>query len=1009
MSLFKKLSRSLFSRSNQPSHRCANGPASRVRTRGLLVEEMEQRRLLAVINLGAIQPNRATLIAGLTAEEMVGYFVSSAGDVNRDGSDDMLISTAVGKTYFLYGGEGDANGNLSWDLAQSAVFESPDPEHALPAAASGVGDVNGDGLEDMLFGFTNADLATGEQSAGTSILVLTNVSTPFQGHIDLAQIQDPRELRGYRGVKILGANAGDTSGRSVKGAGDVNGDGLADFLIGAPLGDAANNAKVDAGETYLLFGSENFPATINLANLGSAGVVIHGATAGGRSGSEVSKAGDLNGDGFDDVIIRSDSDAHVVFGRATLPRAIDLAQLGAGGIRLYANNSFANSFVTSISTAGDVNGDGFDDVIIGNANAAPRQPGDPGDRGGAGESYLIYGRAALPQTIKLTDLGQHGVKFVGAASRDGSGISVSGGRDFNADGFDDLVIGAHDAYSLSNPAFQFAGVSYIIFGGSSLPAVTDLALQINGIKVSGADGGDVSGRSVSFVGDINYDGFSDVLIGISSSESTGNLKNKAGEAAVIYGRNFYTNSVTHTNGKMSGTLNGTAGADVMVGPNDHIIANGGADVIYGRSVALRSTDFKKIVNQSFHGRLILSGRGMTLDLTTLADNRLNGFNYIDLSGTGDNKLILNKREVLNLHDQDNSLLIRRNFGDTVDLGPGWTQLPNEVIEVVTYEVFQQGNAKVRIESVNRAPVISGFDTPITYTENGQPVVLDNDVIITDVDSPNFAGGRLGVFMLTNGNSSDRFAVRNVGNGANQIGVTGNVITFGGVPIGTFSGSRDLVMPLNANATTLAVQTLLRNITYVNTSDAPSTLTRTVIVNVSDGDGGQNYGFSNKVTKTIKVVAINDAPIISGLRENVTYLQTGSPIRLAPGAVVTDVDNQNFSGGNLTVRTTNNAQLGDRISIHNQGVGLGQIGFDGVNVTFSGVVIGTRVAGSGTSQLMITFNSNATPLAVRSLLRQIVWSSNSPTSLPLPRRVIFTMSDGAGGESEVGATRVLVRY
>ncbi len=1003
MNLFEKIAGSISSGSLKDFKDRANRPARRARTRSLLVEKMEQRRLLAVINVATLPINRGTLVAGLTAGEQVGRSVSSAGDINFDRFEDMLISTG-GKTHLAMGGEGDDNGNLSWDLARTAVFESSDPDLACGRVASGVGDVNGDRLDDILFGCATADPPGGEQNAGASFLVLSTPSTPFQGRIDISQLQHPRELLGYRGVKIYGADAGDGSGRSVKGAGDFNGDGFADILIGASYADAANNAKADAGETYIIFGSANPPPTINLANLGNAGVVLFGASAGVRSGAQVSGAGDLNGDGYDDVIVKSDNEVHVVFGRASLPRTIDLAQLGASGIRIHGSNHS----LSSISQAGDVNGDGFDDIIIGNPAATRRLPGDRGDMVSAGESYLIYGKAALPRTINLTNLGDQGIKFVGAESRDGSGSSVSGGRDFNADGFDDIIIGAPNANSISNPSYQFAGVSYILFGGPSLPAVTDLALQINGIKVSGADGSDFLGASVSFAGDINSDGFADVVIGIPLSDSTGNGKNNAGEVAVVYGRNVYTNSVTHLSGKRSETLIGTAGTDVMVGVNDYVVGNGGADVIYAGAVAISSTDFKKIANYDFFGRLIFTGSGMTLDLTTLADNRLLGFNEINLRGTGNNRLILDKQEVLNLHDRDNSLLVRRNLGDTVELGPGWAQLPNEWIESVTYEVFQQGAAKVRIESVNLAPVISGFETPITFIENGQPILIDTDVSVIDTDSPNYAGGRLFLYFQFNADQTDRFTIRNIGNGPNQIGVSGNVVKFGGVAIGTFTGTNSLWIPFNSNATTLAIQTLLRNITYVNTSDAPPTYTRVIRLSLSDGGGGQNSGFSNLVSKTVNIIAANDAPSITGIRSNVTYLKTGSPIRIAATGIVTDIDSQNFSGGRLTIRATSNAQLTDRIAIHNQGVGQGQIGFSGVNVTFSGVLIGTRAGGIGTVPLTITFNNNATRGAVQALLRQIVWSSTSPTPVTLPRRLIFLLTDGDGGESEVAATRVLVR-
>ncbi|MFN9288501.1 MAG: hypothetical protein ACK6EB_10540, partial [Planctomyces sp.] len=101
----------------------------------------------------------------------------------------------------------------------------------------------------------------------------------------------------------FGIDAGDTSGIPVSAAGDVTGDGFDDLLIGALGGDGAGNAKSDAGESYVIFGGSSLPATIDLTNLGSAGITIFGADAGDFSGLSVSGAGDVNGDGFEDILI----------------------------------------------------------------------------------------------------------------------------------------------------------------------------------------------------------------------------------------------------------------------------------------------------------------------------------------------------------------------------------------------------------------------------------------------------------------------------------------------------------------------------------------------------------------------------------------------------------------------------------------------------------------------------------------------------------------------------------
>ncbi len=144
---------------------------------------------------------------------------------------------------------------------------------------------------------------------------------------------------------------------------------------------------------------------------------------------------------------------------------------------------------------------------------------------------------------------------------------------------------------------------------------------------------------------------------------------------------------------------------------------------------------------------------------------------------------------------------------------------------------------------------------MTFTENGAPVVLDSDAVVTDVDSANFADGKLTVATAVNAESTDRIRVKHIGNGAGQIGVDGFNIRFGGVLIGTFTGASSLVVRLNADATPAAVQALLRSVTYSSVTEAPSALDRKIRVTLSDGAGGTSLAS----TCTVRVIAVNDRP------------------------------------------------------------------------------------------------------------------------------------------------------
>ena len=496
------------------------------------------------ISLAALDGKGVT-VYGADAGDRSGRSVSNAGDVNGDGFDDVIIgaeladgaenaSEDAGTSYLLFG-SADFAGLGSIDLADlgdaGLALHGIDPGDSSGKIVSSAGDVNGDGFDDILIGAGQADgLDNSKQSAGETYLIFGRADLSAKTEINLDSLSGA-------GVTFFGSDAFDNSGWiSIGTAGDVNGDGLDDLIIGVPSGDSTANATLSSGESSLVFGRKNWPQSINLDSEDGI-VAIDGVDFVDKTGWAVMPAGDINGDGIDDLAVGAPNAdpigatvlgvTYVIFGKTDwhLSQGIRLAELGQDGLTIYGADTYDDQGA-AISNAGDVNGDGLDDLLIGAYSANSIDDSRPI----AGESYLLLGRTSWPVSgiIDLQFPDPLITTIYGDQSETRSGRSVSGAGDVNGDGFDDLVIGSENS-STPNISPARSGKTFVLFGGADWPQEPiDLAnMNRPGIVITGAGPSDVSGRFVSRAGDVDGDGFDDVIIGAFFADGPNNSRPSA--------------------------------------------------------------------------------------------------------------------------------------------------------------------------------------------------------------------------------------------------------------------------------------------------------------------------------------------------------------------------------------------------------------------------------------------------------------------------------------------------
>jgi hypothetical protein len=505
----------------------------------------------------------------------------------------------------------------------------------------------------------------------------TNVAASAKQELDINSLVAPGSLgagaAGAEGFLIRG-HSGSASWDALFGAsigkGDFNGDGIEDLIIGSPAYEITN-ANNNIGAAYVIYGKADKTAW--------------------------------------NAILTDDPSRPNAGGTGVAGKVLDVSNLTAAhGYRITGEIQGNANLGLSVRSAGDVNGDGIDDMIMGAPNWD--QPTGGLNHGAA---YVVFGKAGNTRaSVDLTSLtSAEGFIIRTPTSAENLGASVAGVGDVNGDGYGDIVVTVPlTDRTVSGTTTTDWGNVYLILGkaeGSIYGSLSGGRSILNVNEFSAGDGvifvgrtinarvgggNDIAGTSVTAAGDLNKDGFADFIIGAPNTAANG--RTQAGESYIIFG----------SAGLGGLTQSGASGADTLIGGtfNDIMTGLGGADNILtfdgNDMIIVSDLAFNFIDGGAGTDTLRLAGgTDLNLDLSALAAGTLKDIEQIDLvAGSLNNTLTVTQQTLLDLSSTSNRLTVLGGAGDTVNAN-GFTAGAIQVVNGITYKTYTNGAAELWVQ------------------------------------------------------------------------------------------------------------------------------------------------------------------------------------------------------------------------------------------------------------------------------------------------------------------------